>query len=155
MTEGRAVDLLTSPYWSGVVSGTGLYRLVTLLSFALEWRFWNGHPVGFHLVNISVHLAVSLMVFLLILDVSATLPGLVGGLLLSPIPSGLLRAVLAFPGDNVGLTCATKIVLDQFGTNTGSSVKIFAGGNFTASICRGPESGLKGLSSRGCSSTAF
>ena len=86
VTEGRAVDALTSPYWPGVVSGTGLYRPVTLSSFALEWRLWNGHPVGFHLVNICVHVAVSLMVFLLILEVSATLPALVGGLLFAAHP---------------------------------------------------------------------
>ena len=86
VTEGRAVDALTSPYWPGVVSGTGLYRPVTLSSFALEWRLWNGHPAGFHLVNILVHVAVSVMVFLLILEVSATLPALVGGLLFAAHP---------------------------------------------------------------------
>ena len=86
VTEGRAVDALTSPYWPGVVSGTGLYRPVTLSSFALEWRLWNGHPAGFHLVNILVHVAVSVMVFLLILEMSATLPALVGGLLFAAHP---------------------------------------------------------------------
>ena len=86
VTEGRAVDALTSPYWPGVVSGTGLYRPVTLSSFALEWRLWNGHPAGFHLVNIFVHVAVSLLVFLLIFEVSATLPALVGGLLFATHP---------------------------------------------------------------------
>ena len=86
VTEGRAVDALTSPYWPGVVSGTGLYRPVTLSSFALEWRLWNGHLAGFHLVNICVHVAVSLMVFLLILEMSATLPALVGGLLFAAHP---------------------------------------------------------------------
>jgi len=86
VTEGRAVEALTSPYWPDAVSGTGLYRPVTLSSFALEWKLWNGHPAGFHFVNIFVHVAVSLMVFLLILEVSATLPALVGGLLFAAHP---------------------------------------------------------------------
>ncbi len=86
VTDGRVVDALTSSYWPGSAGGTGLYRPVTLSSFALEWSLWNGHPAGFHLVNIAVHLAVSLMVFLLILQASATLPALGGGLLVAVHP---------------------------------------------------------------------
>ena len=37
-----------------------------------------------------------------------------GRIFIKDIPSGPLRAVLPFPGDNVGLTCATKTVDDQF-----------------------------------------
>ncbi len=86
VTEGRAIDALTSPYWPQVVDGAGLYRPVTLSSFALEWRLWNGRPVGFHLMNLAVHTAVSLLVFLLILPVSATIPALVGGALFAVHP---------------------------------------------------------------------
>ena len=86
VTEGRVFDALTSPYWPQVVNGAGLYRPVTLSSFALEWRLWNGHPAGFHLVNLAVHTAVSLLVFLLILEVSATLPALVGAALFAAHP---------------------------------------------------------------------
>ena len=86
VTDGRVVDALTSSYWPESARGTGLYRPVTLSSFALEWSLWNGHPAGFHLVNIAVHLAVSLMVFLLILQASSTLPALVGGLLFAVHP---------------------------------------------------------------------
>ena len=53
-----------------------------------------------------------------------------GRIFIKDIPSGPLRAVLLFPGDNAGLTCATRVVLDQFGTNIGSAVEVFAGGNF-------------------------
>ena len=86
VTEGRVIDALSSPYWPEVVSGSGLYRPVTLSSFALEWRLWDGRPAGFHLVNIVVHGAVSLMVFLMILQVSAPLPALVGGALFAVHP---------------------------------------------------------------------
>ena len=53
-----------------------------------------------------------------------------GRISIKDIPSGPLRAVLPFPGDNAGLTCATRVVLDQFGANIGSAVEVFAGGNF-------------------------
>ena len=86
VTEGRVVDALSSSYWPQVVAGAGLYRPVTLSSFALEWRLWNGHPAGFHLVNVVVHVAVSLLVFLLILEVSTTLPALVGAALFAAHP---------------------------------------------------------------------
>jgi hypothetical protein len=86
VTEGRVVDALSSSYWPEVVRGSGLYRPVTLSGFALEWRLWNGHPAGFHLVNIAVHAAVSLMVFFLVLEMSAPIPALVGGALFSAHP---------------------------------------------------------------------
>jgi hypothetical protein len=86
VTEGRVVDALTSPYWPQVVNGSGLYRPVTLSSFALEWRLWNGHPAGFHVVNLVVHTAVSLLVFVLILEMSATLPALTGAALFAAHP---------------------------------------------------------------------
>ena len=38
--------------------------------------------------------------------------------------------MLPFPGDNVGLTCATRLVTDQSGTPIGSAIEIFAGGDF-------------------------
>ena len=86
VTEGRVIQALTSPYWPQVVPGAGLYRPVTLSSFALEWRLWNGHPMGFHVVNIVAHAAASLMVFFLILAVSTTLPALVGAALFAAHP---------------------------------------------------------------------
>ena len=84
--EGRVIDALTSSYWPKVVDGAGLYRPLTLSSFALEWGLWNGHPAGFHLVNVAVHAAVSLLVFFLILEVSTTLPALVGAVLFAAHP---------------------------------------------------------------------
>ncbi len=42
VTEGRAVEALTSAYWPDAVSGTELYRPITLSSFAVEWGLWNG-----------------------------------------------------------------------------------------------------------------
>ena len=88
MPPDTFTHLLTQPppYWPQVVNGAGLYRPVTLSSFALEWKLWNGHPAGFHLVNLAIHTAVSLLVFLLILPVAGTIPALVGGALFAVHP---------------------------------------------------------------------
>jgi hypothetical protein len=53
-----------------------------------------------------------------------------GKLYIKDLPSGPLKAVLPFPGDNVGLTCATRVVLDDVGNNIGDAVEIFQGGDF-------------------------
>ena len=86
ITEGRVRDALTSPYWPDIVDGIGLYRPVTSASYATEWMLWNGHPAGFHAVNVAAHAAVSVLVFLLLLVLSAPLPALVGGMLFALHP---------------------------------------------------------------------
>ena len=53
-----------------------------------------------------------------------------GRLFIKDLPSGPLKAVLPFPGDNAAFTCATRVVRDRSGTNIGEAVEIFAGGNF-------------------------
>ena len=54
----------------------------------------------------------------------------VGRIFIKDLPAGPLKAVLPFPGDNAGLTCATRVVLDDAGNNIGDAMEIFAGGNF-------------------------
>ena len=100
VTEGAVVEALTSPYWPDVSGGGGLYRPVTLSSFALEWKLWNGHPAGYHIANIAVHVAVSLLVFLLIFELSATLPALVGAALFA-VEQGGCDDVVAVGGEAV------------------------------------------------------
>ena len=53
-----------------------------------------------------------------------------GRIFTKDLPSGPLKAVLPFPGDNAGLTCTTRVVLDNTATPIGSAIEIFAGGNF-------------------------
>jgi hypothetical protein len=86
VTEGRVADALRSSYWPEVAVGAGLYRPVTLASYALEWKLWDGRPVGFHAANVITHAAVSGLVFLLILGMSSVLPALVGGMLFAVHP---------------------------------------------------------------------
>ena len=55
-----------------------------------------------------------------------------GKLYIKDLPSGPLKAVLPFPGDNAGLTCATRAVQDQVGATIGQAVEIFQGGDFNS-----------------------
>ena len=86
VTEGRVRDALASPYWPDMTDGVGLYRPITSASYAAEWTLWGGSPAGFHAVNVAAHAAVSLLVFLVLLALSAPLPALVGGLLFALHP---------------------------------------------------------------------
>jgi hypothetical protein len=53
-----------------------------------------------------------------------------GRIFLKDLPSGPLKAVLPFAGDNAGLTCTTRVVTDQGGAPIGAAIEIFAGGDF-------------------------
>ncbi len=62
VTEGRVVELLHSPYWPEAAEGTGLYRPVTVASYAVEWAVTGGRAFWFHLVNVLLHAGVCLLV---------------------------------------------------------------------------------------------
>jgi len=55
--------ILTSPYWPETPSG--LFRPVTLLSFAIEWEIHRLRPSACHATNVALHAAVALLAFLL------------------------------------------------------------------------------------------
>lgn len=63
--EGRVAELIGSPYWPEAREGTGLYRPLSVASYAVEWELWDGRPLGFHAVNVAAHAAVSLLVLVL------------------------------------------------------------------------------------------
>ncbi len=58
----------------------------------------------------------------------------VGRIYMRDIVTGPLRAVLPFPSDNEGNTCATLSVTDRHGTYIGDAVQVYEGGNFTTPI---------------------
>ncbi len=64
---GRLWEIVTAPYWPEAAFNSGVYRPLTLLSFAVDWQVWGGSPFGFHLTNILVHAVVSGLVVLLLL----------------------------------------------------------------------------------------
>jgi Tfp pilus assembly protein PilF len=55
-----------TPYWPSFGSQLGLYRPFTIFAFALEWAVSGGAPWFFHLMNVLLHAAVSVLAFLLI-----------------------------------------------------------------------------------------
>ena len=53
-----------------------------------------------------------------------------GRISIKDVVSGPLRAVLPFPADNAGLTCATVAVFDRDGNNIGNAVEIYNNNDF-------------------------
>ena len=86
IVEGRAVvhgfgqlqQLLTSDYWPARF-GSGLYRPLTLFSFAVDWSVWGGDPFGFHLTNVLLHAAVTALLTLLLFRLFPWWAAFVGG----------------------------------------------------------------------------
>ena len=67
------------PYWPDRHGRElGLWRPVTTWVYGLQWALWDGHPAGFHLVNVLLNsLAAALVVLLLsgLMPLPAALPG--------------------------------------------------------------------------------
>lgn len=69
---------LSSPYQPDALEGAGLFRPVTSLSFTLEWMAFGANPLGYHILNLIFHGLACLLVFFLLLEMSAILPALAG-----------------------------------------------------------------------------
>jgi len=59
---GRLDEIVTSPYWT-TRENAGLFRPVTLATFAIQHALHGLWPVGYHLVNVLLHAAVSWLVW--------------------------------------------------------------------------------------------
>ena len=53
----------------------------------------------------------------------------------SPRITGPLRAILPFPADNAGRTCATTAVQDRFGNTVGNAIETGVPMLFLSSLC--------------------
>ena len=58
------VDLVSRGYWTGDARDR-IYRPVTTLSFALDWRLGRGSPIPFPAGNVALHVIASLLVLAL------------------------------------------------------------------------------------------
>jgi len=56
----RFLDVLTTNYW-GASWNAGLYRPVTMATYALQHAVHGLAPLGYHLVNVSLHAAASVL----------------------------------------------------------------------------------------------
>jgi tetratricopeptide (TPR) repeat protein len=58
----RWTELVTEPYWPGAYGrNAGVYRPFTALTYGVDWALWRGSARGFHLVNVLLHTAVTLL----------------------------------------------------------------------------------------------
>ena len=71
-------ELLTAEYWPARF-GSGLYRPLTMVSFAVDWSVWGGEPFGFHLTNVVLHAGITALLALLLLRFFPWWAALVGG----------------------------------------------------------------------------
>ena len=53
---------------------TNVFRPVTFSTFALDWKIGNGRPLAFHVVNLVLHAAVTLLFYLLLQTALQSLP---------------------------------------------------------------------------------
>jgi hypothetical protein len=69
---GEIVNILSKP----LMSGTGFdrmgsfYRPVATLSYSLDYALWGLNPLGYHLTDIGLHVSVTVLVFLLMLNLT-------------------------------------------------------------------------------------
>ena len=80
---GAALAAFDEPYWPRE-SGAGLYRPVTILSYALDWTISGGRPAWFHIMNALWH---GLAAVLFVLVVARWLP---------PLPAAAAGLVFAW-----------------------------------------------------------
>lgn len=70
--------LVRNPYWPDSPARLGLYRPLTVATYALEWDLWDGNPLPFHLTNIALHALVTVLTFLLLVPLVGR-PGAAAG----------------------------------------------------------------------------
>lgn len=65
VSEGRWGAILHTDYWSATGEHTGLYRPLTIASFALNHLIFGGQPWAYHLGNVLLHLGATSLLYLL------------------------------------------------------------------------------------------
>jgi tetratricopeptide (TPR) repeat protein len=65
----NAGKILTTNYWGEreEARDRGLYRPLTVLTYAMDYHFWQLNPKGYHVVNVVLHTTATLLLFLLAL----------------------------------------------------------------------------------------
>jgi tetratricopeptide (TPR) repeat protein len=89
----------SSDFWGRPAREVGRsYRPLVALSFALDWRLGGGRPLLFHLGNVLLHAAVSLLLFLVLKRLGAELAPALGGAALFAALAAHTDAVSAIVG---------------------------------------------------------
>ena len=73
---GSVGAIFGSNYWDRggavVVGDSTLYRPLTVFTYAVDYALWKQNPTGFHATNILLHAAVTVMLFLIAVEVLAS-----------------------------------------------------------------------------------
>lgn len=85
--EGNVAKIFSTNYWGGALGASaqtdiGLYRPLTVSTFAIEYRLWGPAPAGYHAINVAVHAANALMVLRL---ASALVPSLTAAVIAAAV----------------------------------------------------------------------
>ena len=93
------IEIFTSDYWSGYhADHSGLYRPLTTLSYALQYRLCGPDPFSYHLVNILLHTLTTLLLYRLVRNlIGQSAPALAATLLFAVHPA-ISEAVCAAVG---------------------------------------------------------
>lgn len=86
VTDPALLGTIWTSSWWGPGDNGGLYRPVTILSFALNHRVGGLRPFGYHLVNVLLHAAVALLVLLAAAELLPLPAALAGALLFAVHP---------------------------------------------------------------------
>jgi tetratricopeptide (TPR) repeat protein len=97
VSEGRWGEILRSDYWSAIGDRTGLYRPLTIASFALNHLLLGSEAWGYHLANLFLHLGAATLLYLLAVAWMAPVGAVVAGLCFGLHPA-LSEAVIGVVG---------------------------------------------------------
>jgi len=83
----RLPEAVSTPYWPGPLGREfGLWRPLTIGTFALDWAIWDGQPVGFHVVNVVLHAIATVLVLLVLLELLPPMGAAAGALVFAVHP---------------------------------------------------------------------
>src|SRR2546422_8335393 len=103
-------QIFSTDYWAGNGIRGNLYRPAAILSYAANYTLFGPKPWSYHLVNVLLHAIVSVLAFILVRELGASVAiGFTAGLFfaLLPIPfcggvNAVGRAETPFPAGAVG-----------------------------------------------------
>jgi tetratricopeptide (TPR) repeat protein len=102
-------EIFTTQYFGGPPGSGTSYRPILLLAFAIQWWIQGADPVGFHVVNLGLHIAVTLLLARLWLRLGLSPPVAAGAALLFAVLPIHVEAVTGIVGR--GETLAALLVL--------------------------------------------
>jgi hypothetical protein len=72
-SAGAIIDILTSPLMQGLMPNALFYRPLTSISWGVDASIWGLNPLGYHLTDLAIHIANSLLLFFLVRDMAQRL----------------------------------------------------------------------------------